>query len=183
MIPNEQTVVIIVVSAWLHCLYVLVLHQIVTVLVTDALHLWLLVGLYLLAGAKLTHMSCLALSCLIGGKSAKVLRIHQQLGAQHNLMCIDISHRDRLWPLSSSLQLLHLAHKIASSTMTEIFDWLKDRGIDGACNHWVRPITLVLFLEYLLGLELLLLLLLDWTSKLERSAVLRRQVELFPSLA
>ncbi len=49
MIPNKHAVVIIVVSARLHSLNVLVLHQIVTILVTDALHLWLLIGLNLLA--------------------------------------------------------------------------------------------------------------------------------------
>ncbi len=167
MIPNEHAVVVVVVvRARLHSLNVFVLHQIVTILVTDALHLWLLVGLDLLDWAELTQVFRFALSCLVSGKSAVFLRIHKQLGAQHYLMSIDIAHSDRLRPLSSSLKLLHLANKIASSTVTEIFDRLKNGGIEGACNDRVRPIAHVLLLEHLLRLELLLLLLLDLTSNL-----------------
>ena len=64
-------------------------------------------------------------------------------------MRIKISNRNRLWPASTSLQLLNFLNKIAATTMAEVFDRLEHRSAGRTWTDWVRSATSLLHLSNL----------------------------------
>lgn len=72
--------------------------------------------------------------------SVDFLGTHEELRPEHDLVGVDVAHGNGLRPVGPALQLLYFLHQIAATTMTEVFDWLKDRSASGTRTDGLRPV-------------------------------------------